>query len=522
MESLRSRSREISRPVVEETDVGHDVGTATREYQEDGARTEWGIEAARLDIFETKYDDFFQNYGEMADEDFHQKYQEALAELNAIIDRVEKGQESPEDERPFVAIQEINDFSDFLDRMPMYFIPRKEEIGRILTIAIKMHESQIEHGQKKNGDPIRILDIGGANGALGKLIVDLAKENGLNMEYTITDPDAALVAKAAQYYQQDTSFRFSPQAGEEFNLEQYRDRPDLLELFHQRTALIAEGERQREALKKFCESIYAENVSQRLWVILALKAEIGIDIPIVTAKTAEAFRAVFNNQPDPTTGEYRSFVDRQMDGWRNQIEALTREIEDRIATEPPHYDLVINSWMPPRKDFTKDVREANGAALLYAVERWGATGCRSDAEYPEKPSGLREEESYNPGSLYQSRVGWISHSSCQAKDMMHKWAQPDRFWEHKDQRTEPYANGFIVQTRNEYKGTSMDIYDLRNVTVRGRYPWERELTQRGGPTSPIDELRDKRDGTLDFYPVFQEMADELERREKAKLEARSE
>jgi hypothetical protein len=87
--------------------------------------------------------------------------EEAIA---AACDRVANAAEYVDWLNP-VEWSEIHTLREFVDRRPMCWVPRKEDIGRLLTIAKRMHDARVARGEQSPDDPIRITDIGGANGA---------------------------------------------------------------------------------------------------------------------------------------------------------------------------------------------------------------------------------------------------------------------------------------------------------------------------------------------------------------------
>lgn len=349
----------------------------------------------------------------------------------------------------FTDLAKIKNLSEFLEAFPMQFVPKKEDMGRILSLAKKMHELRSKRGEINDNQPIKIVDIGGANGALGKLITDLAKENNLEIEYTIVDPDTSTVQKSKDFYRDNPALHFEEKKGGDFNIDQYKDYKKITDLMKQRKFLIeAEGKESKEI-----EELYR----------------------------------------------------------------ISKEIEELVMKKTSKFDLVINSWMPPGMDLTKDVIEAGGAAILYMVERGGATGRRSDAPFPEPPNRyICDYESCNPGQSYESRLGWISHATPQADSMKYSKDGAKSFWKSGGSWTLPFANGFIVQTKKEYfqEGLNLDPSNS-DIKINSEYPWEEELTQRGGDISPIIKLSDK-NGILDYFKPFSQLADNLEEKEWAK------
>ncbi len=446
--------------------------------------------------FEKRRQVLLEQYAEMSEEDFEREYQEASTELEDIIARVERYSEEYNESRRYcvehVDLDEIKNFDEFLEFAPMQFIPRKEEVGRILALAKQMHEDRIRRGEKDTNDPLSVVDIGGANGALGKLITDLAKENGLNIEYTIVDPDSPTVQESASFYENNPSLQFKEQGGEDFNVEQYRDSPEISELLAERNFLVIEGERKLAELQKVITgSIYDKGwkdwrANDKKYQQI-LKVDFGIEIKYMIGQK-----------------EFNLYKE----SWRKRVNAVTKKIELLISQQPARYDLVINSWMPVATDLTKEVTEANGAAIIYALEWSGATGCRSDVPHPESPSDLGQSESYHPGKGYQSRLGWISHSVPQAQIMM--YLKQDNLLEYSRYlKVPPFANGFVVQTKNGYDPEMLyEGPDKAGIKVAGSYPWEDGLSEKGGDISRISRLYDRGD-CLYYYKQFEDLKDEI-------------
>ena len=298
--------------------------------------------------------------------------------------------------------------------------------------------------------------------------------------------------------------RFAEQTGEQFNLATYVDRPEIFNLMRTRRELIEQGERKRKDFSTLVGAMYAKGKEGALDAeairsfVNVLKTDFGIE-------PTEAHIA---------DRKWDELFERYTEDWRSRIDAITAEVEKGVAREPVAHDLTINSWMPVGMDLTNEAREANGAAIIYVVERGGATGCRSDAPWPQKPSRLGDGESYTPGIAYESRHGWISHSTPQVTGML--TSQPDRIWEYTNSFSPPFANGFIVQTKKGYGEGNLAAHSSDGgLRVDGMYPWEEELTERGGEIAPVIPLHNE-SGKTKFYWEFEQLADRLEKEERTK------
>lgn len=527
---MSERSPDLRRILSESLNKEH-VGEQHREmigyvYNSDEERQkmkdDFEKEHANIEEYENRHRDLFESCTDMTDEDFDREYQIALVELEDILDRVKGCNDRFYNERPytmdFVDISKIKSLREFADSFPCQFVPTKEEIGRILALAKQMHEWRIARGEKETTDPLKVVDIGGANGVLGKLITDLAMENGLEIEYTIVDPDTSTVQQAAKFYQDNSSLNFREECGEDFNIKQYHDNPEILELITHRKAVIAEGKRKIADLARVIKNIYLQEKTldgKLIKMFLEiLKKDFGVDCPESFVDDREGFLKQF----DDVNG--LNFDDAYMKKWQKRVIALTEKLGEAINRQSARYDLVINSWMPGGIDFTADIRETNGAAILYAVERYGATGCRSDAQYPERPCRLDYDESFNPGIAYISRLGWISHSTPQMRGMIVD--QISQFWDDHNLVSSmspmPYSNAFIVQTKKGYGARGIRLNPVvSGIKCGDNYDWEKELILRGGGVSPTIELYDEQ-GKLNYFEPFRILADDNKERERGREE----
>ncbi len=74
----------------------------------------------------------------------------------------------------------------------LLFAPRKSDILKILEVAQATRKSEDEE--------VWILDVGGGNGFLAKLLLDAGKEHGINLHVVVVDPNEELLQKANRYY----------------------------------------------------------------------------------------------------------------------------------------------------------------------------------------------------------------------------------------------------------------------------------------------------------------------------------
>lgn len=467
---------------------------------------------AKLEILIQKTDELISNLKSFSDDEFDQRYSE-IERLFIDFTQIEQSFSRKSFTLSFVDILSIENFEQYIKgRWPMQFIPHKEEVGRILALAKEAHSKRAGRDELTASEHIRIVDIGGSNGALGKLVVDLARENDLEIEYITIDPDEATVQAAREFYRDDPSLKFAPQTVEDYVAILYENNPDIKALIDLRKNRIQEGKRKIKELMVYLEKIESdyfklkEPTEQHEAIkkhCRVLHEDFGIELNPATFSTYTDFTEIFEDEYVydgeevsgciPYEHKYRDKI------WEPKIDEITKQINAKLAQMPPSTDLTINSWMPPRIDLTADIQLINSAAILYALERGGATGCQSNVAFPEKPTRLGDGESYRQGDNYSSILGWKSHSVPQLRQMSELRGKDVPFTERFIDRsgdprgvenTFPYSNVFVVQTRKDVRIGNIDP-DRAGIQIVGVYPWEQELDERGGAIQPIKTITDK-------------------------------
>jgi hypothetical protein len=459
---------------------------------------------------------FLNSYQSLSEEEFS----DTIKGLNTQLDNIVKSFSPNYDYTfAFIKMNEIKSVNEFIKEFPMQFIPRKEDIGRILCTAQEMHNIRTGQGEKKESDPIRIVDIGGANGSLGKLIIDLAKENNIKIEYTVVDPNAD-EKKASNFYSDDSNLKFHQETAGNFNENFYADKPEIFNLIQERKEIVKEVTEKGEELNTLLQNIKGQKPKSLTTDLInkyinILKTDFNLDLPRKLSLQADEFLEIFEIDYDEFPSI--SYINKYIRTWKEKIELITNKLETKIAKENSHFDLTINSWMPVSTDFTKDVREINSAAIVYVLERYGATGCRSDARYEEYPTGIMEEESYTPGKNYKSQNAWLSYSTPQIyrmekdMDMERIKDEEKKYYVLQDYQNPPFLNTFYLQTNTKYSQKSLNINpSAANINIGEPYPWEEELVRKGGDNSPIYPITNT-DLEEGLYSKFDELAQGMEK-----------
>jgi len=80
----------------------------------------------------------------------------------------------------------------------LFWVPRKKDILKILEIAKQAHGEAKEDMQQE----LWILDVGGRSGFIDKLLVDAAREQGIELHVVVLDPDQEILKQANGYYKE--------------------------------------------------------------------------------------------------------------------------------------------------------------------------------------------------------------------------------------------------------------------------------------------------------------------------------
>jgi len=456
-----------------------------RSYSEDWLKR-WDAEQGRISELERLAQDLEDRSDDISDKEFEIEYERIKAALREVRERVRDVSSRRDYTVNFHRIEEIGSLRELCEKFPIQFIPRKQEIGRLLALARQMHVERVAKGHAEPDEPIRVVDVGGANGALGRLMTDLARENGIAIEFVVVDAHLATVSRAKESYADDPALRFVEKFSDEFVASEYADHPIIRPLLARRMEAIS-WERKREAdlkivldhacAKRAARLMDREGVQKLLGI---LKKDFQIDAPDwiendEDGSSSKFHRFIsFSNESDYPIEAANLHFRRDANG---RIDAITKKIEQTLLTERSRHDLVINSWMPIGIDFTPEIRELNGAAVVYVIDNNGATGIQEFSVEAGPPRSVGYHDSYQEAEMYRMRAGWTGHSTPEIQAILK--AGKRNFREECDTQfgtVYPFRNGFLVQTRLDMADGELDLTPETNgIVVNGEYPWEKEM-----------------------------------------------
>ncbi len=186
-------------------------------------------------------DEFQERVADMDDSEFDHEFARLESEVNRFVNEsghtsflmrplLELREDTPENSLEkyqlsgFFPVREVGALSEFREKRIMWFEPRKEDICRLIFVAQELHAERVRMGEASPDDPISIVDVGGASGAMGALCNDVARENGLKIHYTVVDPHREIVEQAQSAYGDEIAFEIK--TAHEYVLQTLQDEGD--------------------------------------------------------------------------------------------------------------------------------------------------------------------------------------------------------------------------------------------------------------------------------------------------------
>lgn len=376
--------------------------------------------------------------------------------------------------------EDIQHFKDFFkpEGGPThYWIPRKFDIRRYVRIA------QLAHERSGRTGPIRVLDVGGGSGFLGKLIADEARAQGLDVEVTVIDPDETIVAEAQSTFTDTENLKFDVGTAVDAVTKYGPELPGVKkvrfeELERQRIELITSGRQELAVINATLTAFEGiETPSDILKgpyqdTAKRVLREAGIDVS--RGESAEHIR--------DAVADYYKIRQQTLQETIQRIRDEQEDLYGEVGCQKAKVDVVLNSWMPLGLDFTRELRWVNAPAIIYARERGGATG----VDYVgDSSDDLGKEHSYELGRFYhrEDDLWWEGISSSSVAS----FARDEDFV----RRSDYYGGGANASDVVLRKGINIHEADLGEPpSDEEKYPWERSLE---------DLIGRKRVDNLEFY-----------------------
>ncbi len=425
------------------------------------SRVERQFSEAESDLvaLETAIEQFSANQEQLSDEDFNTRFSELVDALTKMEQRVlqtYEGQYTREHlVNDFTPLADITDLKTFIEKRFLYWVPRKQEIARLLNTAIL--------AQPDRTGPVKIIDVGGGNAGLGQLLVALAREHDIPLEYTIIDPNDSSVEHARAGLTDTPEIKLVKGTADGYLAEHYRDSSEIAALFKDRAEKITAANAKLDDLRRLSNTIQGKLSDGILTEAdyMAYRVALQTDFNLAPPDEATLAEMVDTDDLDQQLSE---FVETYRKRAQQAIDNFNTILERKLAERPPQTDLVLNSWMTPSIDYTSDIRLLNGAAIAYIIETGGGTGIQPGTT----PWKVGQEMSYKPGQLYQKDGSWHSYGMAEVSI---KLRLPDF------SRNERKMNGVYIQRRKDSRTPLYNNIDAGPVKVSDKYPWEDKLSE---------------------------------------------
>ncbi len=418
---------------------------------------------ADIENLKQKMSSLKENNSHLSEEEFDHAIQVLEDEKQNLIDRVYSldtvSGKILTQRREFLTEMQgwehISNAETLLDaRGLLYWVPGKQDIARICAVGLHAYAERKMHAATGDiPEPLRVIDVGGGNAALGQLLVEYAREQGFSIEYVVVDTDKEIVDAAQSHFRESfPELKFFHGTGSDYACEIYKDQEPLASYIREKQSLSHFFNRRCKDIAAILKSVkgsgenFSDTFSHALDV-LRRDFQLDIDLDGVDILT----KGIYHCQ--------NAAIDQIFHPGKVEIEELTKKIETELKKQSPSVDLVLNSWMMPNMDYTADVRMLNGAAVVYALNESGSTGLNYRVE--SLNSNVEWEESYKPGLLYRESAHWkINTRNDVAKSLGQKDFEGNSYGKIRVQLRDFLPDG-------EYDPQKQEL------SVRGMYPWEK-------------------------------------------------
>lgn len=381
-----------------------------------------------------------------------------------------------------VDIRSIDSFKRFLKSAPLEWMPRKEDVARILEIAKIAHAKRIEQGHAKQGDPISILDVGGGTGALSALLASTSNEK---IAITVLEPYQPLNTSAQEMYGDIGGLHITNDPIETYCLslntnEQLKKQiEEYTRLRHLLKRKVRGVLKMAEEAKSLLKTNPTNSTDDRGSLSHYLEAHYDTQIPRDIIDDEKKFR------------DYLEQISHSPQIFADEAERILIQkqsaIEAAIAQQPTNVDLVINSWMPPGVNLSDHIRWLNPASVIYMLDTYGSTGIRDEkketffaSQIVKIPGQMR---SYSPGTTFHFVGAWFGPSVAELQRNI-----DPKSLSYFDQPGGAFSNTIAVQIKNGFEIPIDSLKTHTAVVNINPYPWEDELSKRYGPIAPMIEL----------------------------------
>ena len=321
----------------------------------------------------SSYELLLQTYLDLAERDFNQLYRSVRSDLlyakEICFSVYDKGLEVVETSR--VSLRES--FDRVTQRPSFWYVPRSEDVGRILCAAQCVHDAQVVQGLKDASDPIRIVDIGSGYGDLSSLILATAKKQGLQVTCEVVSPRLVIIQKQKELY--------ATCKGLSFVCESWFD---TLSRFWKEDAAISSdisnvmqlAKRAKESLrdlgvlqKVYCKDFLSRSISSKSVELCEriLSKDFGITFPDTFSVRPGTLYQLFDSGVSFT--DFMPLGEFLKKKYTKTFDRLLNQIEHGIAsTQVCNVDLLLQTRLLPGDELLTSMRLLGAGALCSIVD----------------------------------------------------------------------------------------------------------------------------------------------------------
>lgn len=368
----------------------------------------------------------------------------------------------PQDDRTYknddLDIRSAKTVDQLIKDTPLYWIPTSVDIHRIASSVFNL-------ARKKKDEKIRIVDVGGGIGALPLLLSRVFEKSGIEHEMIVVDPDNFIIEKARKL-DKTTHISWIENTAQGFVDQVYGG-----------TTIGGLIKKQRALEQEYREVVFAINF-MRMNILEDTERPVNNDMDAVFLKMISRIFAIRLPQKDGEKYRFKTIYQSVQETYRGRREKMDREIESRISQGASAIDVVLNSWMTPNIDYTREMHLLCPKGIIYALSSWGATGNGTFPLDAVTRAGIPSwdpvyAQSYSEGRMYEHAAFWLTPSAPQVCSGV-----TTRYVNRSAHR--PWSNTILLDMlKGDRKRGSVRLFSSSQVK-KVNLPWDAEVRRTFG------------------------------------------
>ena len=176
-------------------------------------------------------------------------------------------------------------FEKIVQRPAFWYIPRSEDIARILTAAQHVHLSRVKKGQKHASDPITIITVGDGYGDIPALILAAARRQRLRVTCQVVGSYASTMQTQKGLYRSVKGLSFFCESQLQMLLRVWGDQPDIISEISTLAQCIARSKESLDDLHRLSQVYVTNFIARNISLtgvekyVHVLKEDFGVQFP---------------------------------------------------------------------------------------------------------------------------------------------------------------------------------------------------------------------------------------------------